>query len=89
MKKKDVTRNTDQRFVTKKLGCPCSVNCHTQRIQVRDPVKEGRESTQTTEHQQGVASLSQLCKEATELAAKIGYPDFVPNIMVLLLARAT
>ena len=43
---------------------------------------EGRESTQTTDHQQGVASLRQLCKEATELAATIaGYPDFVPNIL--------
>ena len=52
-------------------------------------MKEGRESTQTTKHQQGFASLSQLCKEATELAATIGYTDFVPNIMVLLLARAT
>ena len=52
-------------------------------------MKEGRESTQTTKHQQGVASLSQLCKEATELAATIVYTDFVPNIMVLLLARAT
>lgn len=52
-------------------------------------MKEGRESTQTTKHQQGFASLSQLCKEATELAATIVYTDFVPNIMVLLLARAT
>lgn len=52
-------------------------------------MKEGRESTETTKHLQGVASLSQLCKEATELAATIGYTNFVPNIMVLLLARAT
>lgn len=56
-------------------------------------MKEGRERTQTTKHQQGIASSSQVCKEATdhELTATVGYPDFVPNITVhvLLLAWAT